>query len=169
MQAVDSTQEVRPKRPVFLLVLCILSFISIGIGFVEGGMALISGPDSPEQMEASIAVLDKQIAGLDDQQMSDWKPTFEKLKNLVIVLNDKFYAYAALGLFIHAIGLGAVIMMLKGRKIGFHFYIIYTLLSIGDYYFFISPAMIPTIVIVFSALLGALFVSLYAVNLKWMR
>ncbi len=169
MQSIDATQETRPKRPVFLLVLCILSFLSIGVGFYEGGSALYSGPESKEQMDNSIAKLDKQIAGLEDQQMSEWEPTFEKLKNLVIVLNDNFYAYTALGIFIHIIGLGAVILMLMRRKIGFHFYIIYTLLSIGDYYFFISPAMIPTIVIVFSALFGALFVSLYAINLKWMR
>lgn len=169
MQAIDSHIEERPKRPVFLLILCILSFVWIGFGVLQGITAIADGPNTDQQIEQAKGDLDRQVEELEKQGITEWTPTFDKLKHMVIVMNDNFYAVQALAYLIYAIGLTAVIMMLRGRKLGFHLYIVYSLLSICDYYFFISPAMIPTLVIGFSAFFGILFVGLYAINLKWMR
>lgn len=168
MQTVDTIGE-RPKRPVFLLVLCILTFVRIGFGVMDGFLGLAAGPDSPQDLDKAQVELNKQIDEFEKQGMDDWVPTVKKLQNMVIVMNNNYYAVIALAFFIYAIGVTAAIMMLRGRKLGFHLYIIYTLLSVCDYYFFISPSMVPTVVIVLSALTGALFIGLYAINLKWMR
>jgi ABC-type proline/glycine betaine transport system permease subunit len=168
MEAIDSVKE-HPKRPVFLLVLCILSFVWIGLGVVQGGIGLVHGPDSQEQVERATKDLDKEVKKLEDQGITEWTPTFEKMKNMVVVMNNNFYTAVSLAFLIYIIGTAAVVLMFRGRKLGFHLYVIYSLLSICDYYFFISPAMVPTVVIVLSAIAGALFIGLYALNLKWMR
>lgn len=168
MEAIDSISQ-RPKRPVFLLVLCILSFVWLGLGVFQGATGLIQGPDSREQIEAATKDLDKEVENLEKQGITEWTPTFDKMKNMVVVMNNNFYSALALSFFIYIIGAAAVFLMFQGRKLGFHLYVVYTLFSVCDYYFFISPAMIPTVLIVLSAVFGALFVGLYAINLKWMR
>lgn len=168
MQTVDSSDK-RPKRPVFLLVICILSFVWIGWGVLQGTAGLFQGPDSKESIENAIADLDEQMLQLKAQGMDSWEPTVEKIKVMVVVLNDNFYAYQALAIFIYILGFIAVLQMFRGKKLGFHLYVLYSLLSICDYYFFLSPSAIPTFVIMISAIFSGIFVSLYAANLKWMR
>ena len=168
MENLDSNTK-RSKRPVFLLVLCILSFLWIGWGILQGAAGFTYGPESPESLETAIAGLDKQLDEMDSQSKEAIGPTVEKIKYMVLVMNDKFYLVQTLSLFIYILGFVAVLQMFRGAKIGFHLYVIYSLLSICDYYFFLSPAMIPTFIIILSAFISALFVSMYAVNLKWMR
>jgi hypothetical protein len=138
-------------------------------GIVQGVAGLAQGPESKESLELAMSGLDKQMEEMKAQGMDSWESTIEKLKNMVIVLNDNFYAVQTLTLLIYALGIFAVIVMLRGVKLGFHAYVIYSLLSICDYYFFISPAMVPTFIVVLSAILSAVFIGLYAMHLKWMR
>lgn len=168
MEAIN-TSEQAPKRPVFLLVLCILSFVYLafnGLGIIGG---YIAGPESAESIKKEKASLDKQMDDLEVQGATEWKPTIEKFKTMVVTLNRKFYYVQAINVLIFLIGTAGVIFMLIGRRLGFHLYIIYSLLSVCSYYLFMSPSTVPTIIIVFSASLSALFVFLYSRNLKWMR
>ena len=51
----NSTEQ--PKRPVFLTVLCVLSFIGTGGMLISGLMGFISGPLSNEELEKSFSTL----------------------------------------------------------------------------------------------------------------
>lgn len=170
MEAIDSTSpELNPKRPTFLLVICILSFIYLafdGLGIIGG---YVTGPDSAEAIKVEKAALDKQMDDLEAQGATEWKPTIEKFKNMIVTLNRNFYYVQALNILIFIVGVTGVVFMFIGRKLGFHLYIIYSLLSVCSYYFFMSPASVPTIIIVFSGVISGLFVFLYSRNLKWMR
>ena len=113
MEATNSGIEERGKRPIFLLVLCILSFAWLGLGVSQGLMAMAQGPNTHEEIQLAQADLDQQIADLEKQGAKDWTPTFEKLKHMVIVMNDNFYAVQILAFLIYGLGLAAVIMMLR--------------------------------------------------------
>ncbi len=161
--------EIPKDRPVFLLVLCILSFTWMGLSVLTGAGQLVLGPSSDQEMAVSLKAMDKTIDELESKQMESWKPTFEKFKIMTIRSNENFYGIGISGLLITILGIFSVIMMLKGNKNGFHIYIGYSLLSAASYYFFISPSVIPTFLIIISLLLSGIFVAMYAVNLKWMR
>jgi len=169
MQIAETNSAPRGKRPTFLTVICILSFISIGLGILDNSYGLITGPSSKKELKEAMAFHDSQMEKLKAQGMDSWEPTMNKMKVLTKVLNQKFYPYIALSMLIYAIGLAGVIQMFRGLKIGFHLYIIYSILSVCDYYFFLSPSTIPTFIIIWSAIFSGIFIAMYAANLKWMR
>ncbi|XOV67786.1 MAG: hypothetical protein ACFHU9_01180 [Fluviicola sp.] len=168
METIDAGSQ-RPKRPVFLLVLCILSFVWLGFGLLTTVTSLAAGPSSAKEMKQEKANLDEQMEDLEAQGASDWKPTIEKFKTLIVTLNKKFYYVHTLSIFTFILGAIGVMYMFVGRKIGFHVYIIYSILATCHYYFFLSPASVPSILVIFSAFISALFIFLYSRNLKWMR
>ena len=168
MQVVE-IQQPRGKRPVFLLILCILSFVYLGLGLLDTALGYAAGPSTAKEIKKQKASLDKQMADLEADGASDWRPTLEKFKTLTVTLNRKFYYVQAVSLLTLLLGIVAVVYMLIGRKLGFHLYIIYSIIATCHYYFFISPASVPTVLVIFSACLSALFIFLYSRNLKWMR
>lgn len=168
MEAIN-TQEARPKRPVFLLVLCILSFVSLGFKLFDVTIGYAVGPSSAKEMKEARISMDKEMDKLEEQGASDWKPTVEKFKTMTVVLNRKFYYVQALSLLVIVLGVIGVVYMLIGKKLGFHLYIIYSLISTCSYYFFVSPAIVPTFLVIISAVLSGLFIFMYSRNLKWMR
>ncbi|MCR9174170.1 MAG: hypothetical protein NXI10_16860 [bacterium] len=168
MEAINPSQQ-HPKRPVFLLVLCILSFLWLGLGFTSVAVGYAVGPSSSEQIQKDTKELDSEMEKLEAQGASTWRPTMEKLKTMTVVMNRKFYYVQALNLFIYILGTVSVVYMFIGKKLGFHLYIVYSLIYVCDYYFFMSPAAVPTFIIIVSALVAALFIFLYSRNLKWMR
>ncbi len=162
-------EETPTRRPVFLLVLCILSLVWMGSGFMFGSASLAAGPSSEKQMAEATAEFDKSIQDMKDQNMDSWVPMFIKFKRMTIESNRKFYPMQTTSLLIFVIGIFSVIWMLRRKKLGFHLYIIYSLLGLLQYYFFLSPAMIPTPLVVFNLVLSGIFISMYAANLKWLR
>ena len=164
-----SAVEIKPKRPVFLLILCILSYCWLLLGISGTIMNYASGPSSEKAIQKEKASLDAEMAELEKQGASDWGPTIEKFKTMVVTLNRKFYYVQAMNLLVFLLGAFAVTYMLIGRKLGFHLYIIYSLLSVCTYYFFMPPSSVPTIIIMFSSCVAALFILMYSRNLKWMK
>lgn len=164
---VESYEE-RPKRPGFLTTLCILSFISIGIGILSGLANLAMGPTSDEQMKEMRVELTTQTEEMKDMGMDSFANILEQIQSMTEEMNSSFYLATSLNLIIVLLGLFAVIKMMKGFKLGFHLYIVYCLLGICSLYTYVSPGNIPTFLIVVNLIFSGLFVLLYSRNLKWM-
>lgn len=161
-------EEERKPRPGFLTVLCVLSFISIGITLLSGVVGLATGPQSSESMLEQKVELTKMKTELANGGV-DMGRMIDQIIAMSEQTNDSFYLANGLGLFVALIGLVSVIMMWRGRKVGFHGYIIYSLLSIGAAYLYVSPANVPTLVVVFNVVISGLFIFLYSRNLHWMN
>ena len=69
--------EGRGKRPVFLTVLCVLSFIYMGFGLLAGLVGVVSGPSSSEEMQRAKVDMAKQIGELKKLGMDSWVPTMQ--------------------------------------------------------------------------------------------
>jgi len=134
-----------PKRPMFLTVLCILSFISAGLGSLT---ALLT----PLFADAIIEFL-QNTPGYDETEMNE---TIQ-----VLQAGWGFYSVTfllALGSFI------GVFFMWNLKKTGFHFY------AISNLGLLLTPMLLFGMPINWTSIFfTASFILLYAVNLKYMK
>ena len=168
---IEELKEIKgdDKRPQFLKVVSILSFISLGFAFLGNISQLISGPASKEDMLNQKVEMTKSITQLEQMDAEYWIESVRKLIAMSESLNNSFYAVTFLTFISALIGLFGVLKMWKGSKIGFHFYIIYSLISVGQVYLFVSPQVVPTFVVIWNILISGVFVFMYSRNLKWMK
>lgn len=167
--------QVIEKRPKFLLVISILSFVNIGVSILTSLFGALGGKPSSEELEAAklqFANSQEQLEALAKSEkvdMSYWSDVLTKLE----IMSDNMYAnfsmYNSLILLGAIFALVAVYLMFTGKKLGFHLYIGYCFLYVIQSYFFTVPSDVPTFVIVLNVLYGGIWVFLYSRNLKWMR
>lgn len=142
-----------PKRPTFLTVLCILSFIAAGISII-GGIIGYLGMAAMETMGANLAEGMEQIEGMEEMPgMADAMAVMKHAKLLLII-----------GSILTLVGLFGVIQMWKLKKTGFYIYTGAQVLGI----------VLPLIIVggagfsVMSVIFAIAFIVMYGMNLKHM-
>ncbi|MGV3609888.1 MAG: hypothetical protein ACO1N0_02995 [Fluviicola sp.] len=166
---IEQEREPNQKRPVLLTVLAVLSFIVIGYGMLGLLTSTLSGPPSPEQIDEGYQQIIQAVSDLRDQNAVGLADFFEGLANMIAYEQHHFFPVMLLNAVTIITGFIGVLFMLRGRRLGFHFYIIYNLLSIGGVYLIVPFELVPTILLITSLILSGLFVFLYSLNLKWMN
>ncbi|MBL1280297.1 MAG: hypothetical protein COA33_008505 [Fluviicola sp.] len=156
-------------RPGFLTTLCVLTFIWTGLSILGSFFSLAWGKQSAEQMMASKVELTKQMSEMKRLGMDGFADFFEKLILMGEESNNNFYIGIFVSLVVVGIGLFAALKMWNGFKIGFHLYIVYSLLSVVAIYSTVSPSNVPSFIIIVSLILSGLFVFLYSRNLHWLN
>lgn len=141
-----------------LIVLVTLSFAYIGYGLFGQIYSLFQGKLSDTQMENLIAGLQKQYGEL---ATNDPYHTFEQTFNILRVQNDYFLMSHFLTMLGFVLGLVGIMQMFKGRQIGFHFYIIYSIIASFGLFFYIPFSQIPMIMTISNVLVSAMFILLY--------
>ncbi len=134
-----------PKRPVFLTVLCILTFISAGLG---GLSELLT----PLYSDVMIDFL-KSNPKYDEAAMGE----------TIAMLHAGWGFYFTVFVLSCGSFTGAFLMW-KLKKIGFHFYSLSNLAIL-----FVPMLMMGTAISWAGILLTASFIALYALNLKYMK
>lgn len=155
MEEVNQSEMVPATLPKFLKVLCILTFIAVGLGLVGGLYNLVKAPYALEEYETMMEVSGGAFEG----------------EGFMGSMMEMAHANAvnALPLALTTIGanlfcLFGALMMWKLRKVGFYAYVCGQVLAIA----------IPTILMGVSGwmMLGVIFpiafIIMYAVNLKHM-
>lgn len=170
MSEVLEQEDRREKRPVFLTVLGILSFVNIGWSLISNLFSLFRGPMNEDEMELYKVQVTKSINEIKGTGGMEW---FEDLMRSTIDMVESTNAHHTMnvlsGMLILLIGLAGVVFMLKGRKIGFHVYIIYSFIASVQIYLFVAPSLLSNAIVIMGLLLSGIFVLLYGLNLKWMR
>ena len=134
-----------PKRPTFLTVLCILTFISAGTGILS---SLLTPPFSDVLVE-----MVKIYPGLD-----------ENIKADAIKVYEAGWSYHLTTFVLSACSLLGAIMMWKLKKTGFHFYALSNL----------ALLFVPMLILEMPTAWGSIlftsgFIGMYAVHLKDMK
>lgn len=167
-EEIDNVGEEK-QRPGFLTTICVLSFISIGSNLIFGLIGFLSGPQSDEELLDAKVALAKSSSDLKSAGLDSWVDVMDQLNRMTVEINDSFFLASVLGLIVAVIGLFGVLKMWQGMKLGFHLYIIYSLISVVSIYLYVSPANIPSFIIVFNLLISGLFIFMYSRNLHWMK
>lgn len=163
------TPHLTQKRPVFLLVLCILTFINTGFSFLGAIASLISGPLSSDKLIEAKVEMAQQAGQMKDVGFDGVAGILDKIYKITEATNRNFYLVNLTNILIVLIGALGAFLMLQGKKLGFHAYIIYCLLASSQLYFFVSAKDIPTFLIVFMLAFSGIWIFLYSRNLKWMK
>lgn len=159
----------KTKRPTFLLVLCILSFIYIGLSWISTLGSFISGPLNDNQLNFQRIEMAKALEPLKNSGESSIVDTFDTIIRMIEGINDNFYAFNIVYIGVLALGFMSVLFMFQGKRLGFHLYIGYCLFNILRYYVFLPAADIISFLIVWEVFFAALFTILYSRNLNWMN
>jgi hypothetical protein len=154
IQNIDEVAQVK-KRPEFLTVICILSFIGIGFAIMSSVYSIITLEFTISTLRSNPAV---SMFGMD---LVDYIPRLETNGKIV-------YMITVLANFACMVG---VIMMWKLKRIGFYLYS----------FFEIFPVILSTVLLgnlggifgqlglVFAFIFPVAFIIMYAVNLKHMN
>ncbi len=163
-EVLDSKEELKERRGRMLQVLCILSWIYVGIVFVFNLLAFTNGQASPEEME------NRQISLIDFYDgMGIDKETIKELMVIDERTNDNFYLNYSSKLVFCLIGFFAVLQMWKLQKTGFWVYIAYSIIPIGIMYYIMGDLPSTMQSVVWELVWAALFIGLYASQVKRME
>lgn len=161
----DENQE----RPNLLLVLAILSFVSIGFAILGNLWSITGGPMTEAELIEQSVEMAQSKTQMRDAGMYSFVTFFDKLEGMIIDTNEHFYFSKMIAFITDFIGLFGVIFMLRRRKLGFHLYIVYSLLALGGMYLYVSPENVHISLPIVSIIFTGIFVYLYSRTLHWMR
>lgn len=165
----DTPQEPL-ERPTFLTVLLVMSCISIGLGAISNLSGLVSGPMDDASIEQFKGEQYEAIGELKNMGLDDLSDMISAMMELTIYQSqNNYYLFQLMNLLTLLLGGYSVFLMFKLKRLGFHFYVAYSLLPIIWFYAFVPSELIPNFLIFGSLFLSALFVGLYAIYLKRME
>ena len=154
------------QRPTTLKVLLVLSLISLSFQLFVQVTNAFNGPMTAEELREEKL---EMMSGLTEETAALMEGTVSEMMQLVDIGNDNFYLISTVSLLSIVIGLAAIWLMFQMRKIGFHLYIIYSLIPIADTPYFFGGMQITTALIVLYFVVGGVFTLLYGLQLKHMR
>jgi hypothetical protein len=166
---INQESEPKQKRPVLLTVLCILSFITVGFGLIGVLFTLIGGEPSPERIQAAYNELIQMAGEMRDKQLTTVADMIEQAADLTVYQQHRYWSVLGINALTMITGFVGVLFMFKGKRLGFHLYIIYNLISVGGTFLIVPSHMVPMVSVIMNLIISGLFIFLYALNLKWMN
>jgi hypothetical protein len=159
-----------PKRPTFLTVLVILTWLSVGMMIMTNFTGLVTGPLGEEELLEQEVKAAESIVELREVGQESFIQFIEVGLERNRYLHEKaFYQANIVTLILAILGAVAAWFMWNGRKLGFHLYIVYSLLTVVQSYFVYPMELIIQVEIYFNLAISALFVFMYSRNLHWMN
>lgn len=163
-QEVEEFQE-EQKLPVFLRVLCVLSFIYIGIILIPAIFGLFSGPLTETELNESMQKVSSFVPNTlnKKEKQAVLELAYEKQKTM----NDKFYLNATVNIWVYSLGFFGVFKMYKKRqRSGYYLYLVYSVLTIFSLFLIMPLKLITSDELITLVLWTGIMVALYTINLK---
>ncbi len=157
------------KPPKGLMALLVLTFINTGGAIVMGFVSLLFFQPTAESLRKSKIDMAKSISVFKEIGFDEMADLLNRFQVMAEILNHNFLASTSLNILFSMIGCVSAVLMYKRNILGFHAYIIYNLLAASSIYFFVSPAYIPSVILITNLLISLVFVLLYSRHLKWLR
>lgn len=157
------------KRPQGLMILLVLTFINTGSSIFFGLLTLLFFKPTAADLKKERLEMAKSIVELKDLGLNSLVDLLERVQAMTEALNGYFVETNIVNIVIALLGAAAAYFMLKRNQLGFHGYIIYNLLASGSIYFFISPSLIPSVILIVNLCISLVFVLLYARHLPWIK
>ena len=165
----DSPGSFSTKPPKGLMVLIILTWVNTIFSIVTTLFTLLFIRNKPEDLEKERVETAKSILELKKLGLESMVDLLERIQAMTDALQPYFFEINFVNLGVLALGTFAGLLMYRRNIVGFHLYIIYNLASVGSLYLFISPALVPSVIVIVNALISLVFVLLYARHLSWLK
>ena len=162
-------QPQKSRIPQLLLVTGIISLLGTGSTILSSLMSIILGKPSQEEITESKLELARS---LEQVEKNDVQFLEELIRNLQIMLDamyQNFFLYTFVAALVAGVGLVGIIVMFKRKELGFHLYIIYSLLYVAQSYLFVSPANVPLVLVLTNLGISGIFIYIYSRSLNWFR
>lgn len=153
---VEQQQPAKKERPTFLTVLCILSFIGVGIVVISNIVALIGGGVSKAIMESSEEVMEAM------ETVEEVPVVGESVSKIV----SSASTIAAINLIAALVVLVGVFMMWSLKKTGYYIYIVGEIAPVIA--LIVLGGLLGGFMAIFSSFIAILFIVLYGLNVKHM-
>ena len=150
MESTTTTTSEAPKRPVFLTVLCVLSFIAAGLGVI-GYVTVLTA------MGAASAIASSGMEGVSDEASAAISHAMSSMPSAGMT-----WAYIIVGFLTTLVSLFGVIKMWKLQKIGYFIYV-------GSAVASMVMGIIYSGFGVMGVIFPVLFIVLYGLNLKHLK
>lgn len=167
METIDKQES--SGRPRLLAVLLVLSFISIVFNLLFTVFFLIRGPLSAKGLKNIQTENAETVSSLQEKDMSSLAELFEKIGRMEVYVNQHWYVHHVCTLLVLLIGLAGVLFMSRAKLIGFHFYIVYSILTSAVVYISVPFAEVAVSELIVGLLFSFLFIWLYSRNLSFLK
>jgi hypothetical protein len=157
------------KRPQGLMILLVLTFINTGSSIFFGLLTVLFFKPTAADLKKERLDMAKSIVELKEVGLNSLVDLLERVQAMTEALNDYFIETNVVNIVIALLGATSAYFMLKRNQLGFHGYIIYNLLASGSIYFFISPSLIPSVILIVNLCISLVFVLLYTRHLPWIK
>ncbi len=148
-----------------LTALCILSWIWMAIALLSVFSEINTGRLTEADIRAQkIVILESQTP--ETLEAAPW--VAEDSIEMLYISSENFTAMVVINLAAILLGLTGVLLMFQLRKLGYHLYIIYSILSVSYWVYYFHGLTFGWIFIGFSAVFAILFVILYGTQVKKM-
>ena len=159
----ESNQSMSERRGQFLLVLCILSWIGIGMGLIT---TLFNYSRGTADIEAQLDEFES--LGEVDTGSSLLNSFTDGAKDMAIKTIENFQAINLSTLLALLLGGLAVYMMFNLKKTGYYLYILYCLATPAISIYFLGANQAVYLSVMVGALFSVAFIIMYGVNVKRM-
>ena len=151
------------------MILLVLTFINTGSSIFFGLLTVLFFKPTAADLKKERLDMAKSIVELKEVGLNSLVDLLERVQAMTEALNDYFIETNVVNIVIALLGAISAYFMLKRNQLGFHGYIIYNLLASGSIYFFISPSLIPSVILIVNLCISLVFVLLYARHLPWIK
>lgn len=169
MSSEESQTRMNARPPKGLMVLLVLTWVNTLFSIVTTIFTLIFMRPSTQDLEQEKLEMAKSIVELKKLGMDSFVSLLERLQAMTEAMQPYFVQSNLVNVIVLACGAVAAWFMYQRNQLGFHLYIIYNLASVGSIYLFISPSLIPSVIILVNSLLSVVFVLLYSKHLPWLK
>ena len=162
--------DIQPaKRPTFLTVLCILTFIGSGYGIINGTITYFNADRVAKTMVAANSEIKKDIRKDKNDPEGNVFAT-KVVDDMSVMANPDNLRNSSLGSIIASVIClaGALLMWRLNRK-GFYLYVLGTIIGIVVPFYVFGNNFLTALSVGIAAFIGVLFVIFYAMNLKSMK
>ncbi|MFA8433567.1 MAG: hypothetical protein ACEPOZ_03525 [Marinifilaceae bacterium] len=159
----DTSQNLPAKRPTFLTVLCILTFIWSGLKIIGNFINLIF---SSFRNNFDLSFFDDILTDIDDEfAYQIVENAFEVLQRAI----DHGFAIALSNLLLYGLNLTGAILMFQLNRKGFYLYVAAQVLLLAVTPVFVGWNFLSAFSVFWGGMFAVLFIVLYSLNLKHMR
>lgn len=152
------TKEEFLVKKKWLVILVTLSIAYIGYGLFGQLYSFFQGKLSPEEMERLIGKLQKNYG---EMAATDAYQTFEQTYQILRIQNDFFLLSHFITIAGFTAGLLGVIKMFKGQQMGFHLYIVYSIVACFGVFAYVPFSQIPTLMTITNVFMSLFFIYFY--------